>query len=105
MPTITQVTHNQVQEGPITRSRAKLFQKEVNPFLAETNFNIHENIILPKNSTLILLRYTHEEVEDTWSKNQDTMPLPHRRDKEGSPRQPDIKLISLSTLSLDSQNL
>ena len=92
MPTITQVTHKQVHEGPITRSHAKLLQKEVNSFL-------------PKNSILILLRYTHEEVEDTWSKNQDTMPLPHRRDKEGSPRQPDIKLISLSTLSLDSQNL
>ena len=65
MPTVTQVTHKQVHEGPITRSRAKLLQKEVNSFLDETNFNIHENIILPKNSILILLRYTHKEVEDT----------------------------------------
>jgi hypothetical protein len=105
MPTITQVTHKQVQEGPITRSRAKLFQKEVNSFLAETNFNIHENIILPKNSTLILLRYTHEEVEDTWSMNQDTVPLSHRCDEDGLSGQPGIKLISPSTLSLDSQNL
>ena len=91
MPTVTQVTHKQVHVGPITRSRAKLLQKEVNSFLDETNFNIHENIILPKNSTLILLRYTHEEVEDTWSKNQDTVPLSHRCDEEGLPGQPGIK--------------
>ena len=80
MPTITQVTHKQVHEGPITRSHAKLLQKEVNSFL-------------PKNSTLILLRYTHEEVEDTWSKNQDTVPLSHRCDEEELPGQPGIKLI------------
>ena len=72
-------------------------------FLAETNFNIYENIILPKNSTLILLRYTHEEVKDTWSKNQDTVPLSHRCDEEGLPGQLGIKLISPSTLYLDSQ--
>ena len=72
---------------------------------AETNLNIHENIVLPKNCTLILLRYAHEEVEDTWSKNQDTVPLLHRCDEEGLPGQPGIKLISPSTLSLDSQTL
>ena len=60
-PEATQVTHKHVYYGPITRSRAKLLQKEVTSFLAETNFNIHENIILPKNSTLILLRCSHEE--------------------------------------------
>ena len=104
-PEATQVKHKHIYDGPITRSRAKLLQKEVTSFLAETNFNIHENIILPKNSTLILLRYAHEEVEDTWSKNQDTVPLSHRCDEEGLPGQPGIKLISPSTLSLDSQNL
>ena len=77
MPTVTQVTHKKVHEGPITQSRATLLQKEVNSLLAETNFNVHENIILHKTSTLILLRYTHEEVKDTWSKNQDTVLLPH----------------------------
>ena len=92
MPTITQVTHKQVHEGPITRSHVKLLQKEVNSFL-------------PKNSTLIFLRYTHEEVEDTWSMNQDTVPLSHRCDEDGLSGQPGIKLISPSTLSLDSQNL
>jgi len=60
-PEATQVTHKHVYDGPITRNRAKLLQKEVISFLAETNFNIHENIILPKNSTLILLRCSHEE--------------------------------------------
>ena len=64
MPPVTQVTHKQVYEGPITRSRAKLLQKEVNSLLAEINFNIHENIILPKCSTLVVLRYTHKD-EDT----------------------------------------
>ena len=60
-PEATQVTYKHVYYGPITRSRAKLLQKEVTSFLAETNLNIHENIILPKNSTLIFLRCSHEE--------------------------------------------
>jgi len=54
---VTQVTHKQVHEGSITRSRAKLLQKEINSFLAETNFNIHKNIILSRNSILMLLRF------------------------------------------------
>ena len=58
-PEATQVKHKHIYDGP--SSRAKLLQKEVTSFLAETNFNIHENIILPKNSTLILLRCSHEE--------------------------------------------
>ena len=60
-PEATQVAHKYVYDGPITRSQAKLLQKEVTSFLAETNFNIHENIILPKNSTLILLRCSHKD--------------------------------------------
>jgi hypothetical protein len=52
MPPVTQVSH--MYEGPIMRSRAKLLQKEVNSLLAEINFNIFENIILPKRSTLVL---------------------------------------------------
>ena len=57
----TQVTHKHVYDGPITRSRAKLLQKEVNSFLSKTNFNIFEDVILPKCSTLILLRHVHKE--------------------------------------------
>jgi hypothetical protein len=61
MPPVTQVTHKQVYEGPITRSHAKVLQKEVNSLLAEINYNIHENTILPKCSTLVVLRYTNKE--------------------------------------------
>jgi hypothetical protein len=42
-------------------------KKEVNSLLAETNFNIHENIILPKCSPLVVLRYTHEEKKQDWT--------------------------------------
>ena len=48
LPEATQVTYKYVYDWPITRNHAKLLQKEVISFLAETNFNIHKNIILPK---------------------------------------------------------
>jgi len=54
-----------VYEGPITRSRAKLLQNEVNSLLAEINFDVFENVILPKCSTLVVLRYTNKEEDDT----------------------------------------
>ena len=60
-PEATQVTHKHVYDRPITRNRAKILQKEVNSLLSETNFNIHENVILPKCSTLILVRHVHKE--------------------------------------------
>ena len=50
-----------VYDGPITHNLAKILQKEVNPLLFETNFNIFENVILPKCSTLILLRHVHKK--------------------------------------------
>ena len=56
----TQVTHKHVYDGLITRKRAKILQKEVNSLLSETNFNIFENVILSKYSTLILLRNVHK---------------------------------------------
>ena len=65
MPPVTQVSHKQVYKGPITRSRAKLLQKEVNSLLAEINFDIFENVILPKCSTLIVLRHTNKEEDVT----------------------------------------
>jgi hypothetical protein len=49
-----------INQGPITRSRAKKLQQEVNSLLAEINFNISENVILPKCSTLLILRYICE---------------------------------------------
>jgi hypothetical protein len=61
---VTQVDeHNtpiNINKGPITRSRAKKLQQEVNSLLAEINFNISENFILPKCFTLVVLRYICE---------------------------------------------
>jgi hypothetical protein len=61
---VTQVDeHNTlitINQGPITRSRAKKLHQEVNSLLAEINFNISENVILPKCSTLVVLRYIFE---------------------------------------------
>ena len=64
MPQVTQVSH--IYEGPITRSRAKLLQKEVNSLLAEINFDIFENIILVTECfTLVVLRHTNKEEDVT----------------------------------------
>ena len=51
----------QVNIGPITRSRAKKLQQEVNVLLSEIYFNINENYILPKSCLLVLLRFTKED--------------------------------------------
>jgi len=63
--TTTQVlptpTPAQVTDGPDTRSRAKKLQQEVHALLCEVHFNINKNYILPKCSTLIVLRYIEEE--------------------------------------------
>ena len=75
---VTQVTHKQVQEGPITRSRAKRLQQEVNTLLCEIHFNINENYILPKMCTLLVLRFTKEDDKNT--KEEDY--------KEGPPSSP-----------------
>ena len=63
--TTTQVlptpTPAQVIDGPVTRSSAKKLQQEVHALLCEIKFNVNENYILPKCSTLIVLRYIEEE--------------------------------------------
>ena len=46
---------------------------QVNSFLTDYNFNTTKNVILPKCSILMLLRYAHENMEDTWPKDQDTV--------------------------------
>ena len=51
----------QVNIGPITRSRAKKLQQEVNVLLCEIHFSINENYILPKLCMLVLLRFTKED--------------------------------------------
>ena len=55
----------QVNIGPITRSRAKKLQQEVNALLCEIHFNINENSILPKSCTLLLLRFIKEDDKNT----------------------------------------
>ena len=56
---------DQVNIGPITCSRAKKLQQEVNALLCEIHFNINENYILPKSCTLLLLRFTKEDDKNT----------------------------------------
>ena len=61
-PTLTPA---QVFDGPITCSRAKILQQEVNALLYEIQFNINENYILPKSCMLLLLRFTKEDGKNT----------------------------------------
>ena len=55
----------QVNLGPITRSRAKKLQQEVNALLCVIHFNINNNYILPKSCTLLLLGFTKEDNMNT----------------------------------------
>jgi hypothetical protein len=50
-------TPTNINQEPITRSRAKKLHQEVNSLLVGINFNIFENVILLKCSTLVVLRY------------------------------------------------
>jgi len=52
-------------QGPLTRSRTKKLQEQVNLFLIDFNFNTSENVILPKCSMLIVIRNTYEEEDET----------------------------------------
>ena len=48
-------------QGPITHSRAKKLQQQVNSFLNKFNSTSNENFILHKFSTLLLIRFTQKE--------------------------------------------
>ena len=48
-------------QGPLTRHRAKKLQEQVNSFLTNCAFMTSKVVILPKCSTLVVLRCTHEE--------------------------------------------
>ena len=48
-------------QGPLTRRRAKKLQEQVNLFLTDCAFMTSKDVILPKYSTLVVLRCTHEE--------------------------------------------
>lgn len=52
-------------ESLVTRSRTKKLQQEVHAFLSELHFDINETVILSKSSTLLLLRFSHEEATCT----------------------------------------
>ena len=51
--------------GPITRSRAKKLQQEVNTLLCEIHFNINDNYILPRLCMLLLLNFIKEDDKNT----------------------------------------
>jgi len=57
-------------QGPLTRSYAKKLQEQVNSFLIDFNFNISENIILPKCSILIVVRNTYEEKDKAYHEDR-----------------------------------
>jgi hypothetical protein len=68
------VNHSQyniedTNQGSFPRRRAKKQQEHVNSFLIGYNFNTSKNVILPKCSILMLLRYAHEDMEDTVLQN------------------------------------
>ena len=48
-------------QGPLIRCRAKKLQEQVNSFLTNCAFMTSKDVILPKCSTLVVLRCTHEE--------------------------------------------
>jgi hypothetical protein len=56
---------NATNQGPHIGSHAKKLQEQVNSFLIDCNFHTSVNVILPKCSTLVVLRNIFEEEEQT----------------------------------------
>jgi hypothetical protein len=59
-----QDTSSNLNQGPLPRNHAKKLQQQVPSLLAEFDNNITENIILPKSSTLVIIRFKHQGYED-----------------------------------------
>jgi hypothetical protein len=59
-----QDTSSNINQGPLTRSRAKKLQQQVTSLLAEFDNNITENFILPKSYTLVIIRFKDVGCED-----------------------------------------
>jgi hypothetical protein len=59
-----QDTSSNLNQGPLTRSRAKKLKQHVTSLLDEFDNNITENIILPKSSTLVIIRFKHQGYDD-----------------------------------------
>jgi len=62
-PSSTTAACDQVMKGLIMRSHAKKLKQQVNSLLNTFDASINENFILPKCSTLVVLRCTHEDKE------------------------------------------
>jgi hypothetical protein len=92
IPTIHDLSHiyhlssnlKDTMQGSFTRSCAKKLQEQVNSFLINFNFNISENVILPKCSILIAIRNTYEEKDETDHKD-------HPNKRENRPACSDIR--------------
>ena len=48
--------------GPMTRSRAKQIQQEVNALLTDSNIDINDNYILPTSCVFLLLRFLPTDI-------------------------------------------
>jgi hypothetical protein len=57
-------TSSNLKQGHLTRSRAKKLQQQVPSLLDEFDNNIIENIIVPKSSTFMIIRFKHQGCED-----------------------------------------
>jgi len=60
---------NATHQVPLTRSRAKKLQEQMNSFLSDCNFHTSENVILPKCSILVVLKNIFEEKEEKLLQN------------------------------------
>ena len=88
-------TPAQVNDGPVTRSRAKKLQQEVHALLCEIHFNVNENYIVPKCSTLIVLRYIEEEKDE--SDPEERTSASPRRHVENGPVEVKNGLVEVKT--------
>jgi hypothetical protein len=59
-----QYSSSNLNQGPLTTSRAKKLQQHVTSLLAKFDNNITKNIILPKSSTLVIIRFKHQGYDD-----------------------------------------
>jgi hypothetical protein len=59
-----QDTSSNLNQETLTRSHAKKLQQQVTSLLAEFDNNITENIILPKSSILVIIRFKHQGYDD-----------------------------------------
>ena len=58
---------NEVRLGPMTRSRTKLIEQQVNSFLVDCDNLIHENFILPKSMHLCMIQRYVTHLGSIWT--------------------------------------